>query len=179
MNIKLLDSKVVYQNSRIKILMDTLKYPDGRVSQYTYYKGRDGVVILPLRENGNIIMIRQYRYLVGEMCLELPAGGIEEGETPLCASQRELIEETGFCAVDWEKKLEFYPSNGISAEKVHVYFAKSLEFSGKTASDEETDVVEIERHLIRDLILSGKILGASSLIALNLLLLEENASNGN
>jgi ADP-ribose pyrophosphatase len=162
----------VYQNNRIRVLVDTLVHPDGTTSQYTYYKGKDGIVVLPIKCNGNVIMIKQYRYLVGRVCLELPAGGIEHNETPLQASKRELVEETGFCAKEWDKKQVFFPSNGVSAERVHVYFAKDIDYVGKVDSEEKTEVIEVIPNRLKDLILSGEIPGASSLIALNLLLLE-------
>ena len=104
--------------------------PDGRatgiatVREVVHHAG--SVVLLPVLDDGNILLVRQYRYPLSRFLWELPAGRIERGEKPLAAAQRELREETGFRARRWHQLLLLFPTPGFVNEIRHLYEARGL-----------------------------------------------------
>ncbi len=83
-------------------------------------------VILPLLEDGRIVLIRQFRLAAGRFLWELPAGSLDRGETALAAARRELAEETGYRASSWRKLIEFFPSPGILDERMTIFLAQKI-----------------------------------------------------
>jgi len=99
-----------------------------------------GVVILPFVDNDNIILIKQWRYPVGKAIIELPAGKLEYGEDPFEAAKRELTEETGYVANDWEDLGYIYTTPGFCDEKIYLYKATNLTY--KETNFDEFEIVE-------------------------------------
>lgn len=97
---KTLNSKVVYDGKIITVLKDDVEVADGHKSFREVVKHSGGVVVLAIHED-KIIFVKQFRYPMKEILLELPAGKLEKGEDPFLAGQRELEEETGYCADKW------------------------------------------------------------------------------
>jgi ADP-ribose pyrophosphatase len=87
---------------------------------------RGSVVVLPVFSDGRVLLVRQYRYAVGDFLWELVAGGIEPGEGPLRAARRELREESGYEARRFARLVTFYPTPGFATEKMHLYRATGL-----------------------------------------------------
>ena len=174
-NIRLLQSYLAFTKGRISVRNDKIMLMDGSIAEYTYLDRKGGVVILPIYSDGRILLVNQYRYLVKKNCWELPAGGIEDGETPINAAIRELGEETALRANKWTEFVIFYPSNGISNEIVYMYLATSLESQDwqTDGENEISDYQKVRLNDIHDMLASGKILGASSIIALQHLLLNK------
>jgi ADP-ribose diphosphatase len=112
-------------------------------------EGRDVVVhgpavaIVPVDRDGHVTLVRQTRVPTGGSLLELPAGGVEEGESPLETAQRELREETGLHGGDWVEAAAFFTSPGYSDEKLHLFVATGLE-QGE-ASPEGSEEIEVVR----------------------------------
>lgn len=98
-------------------------------------------MVVPVRDDGSLVMVRQYRYLMQRTSLEFPAGGLPEGVAPLENAQRELKEEAGHAAGRWHELGRFAPYNGVSNEYCHVYLATELTAIG--AEPEETEEIEI------------------------------------
>ncbi|MDA8235515.1 MAG: NUDIX hydrolase [Clostridia bacterium] len=96
----------------------------GKEITFKFLSTKDAVVVLPVLPDGRVVLIKQFRHAVDTELFELPAGGIEKGEEPLAAAHRELREETGYRADSIEELVNFFPSPGITTEKMYLYLAK-------------------------------------------------------
>jgi ADP-ribose pyrophosphatase len=103
----------------------------------------DSVVIVPLADRRQIVMIRNERFIAGQSLWELPAGTLEAGEQPAACAARELIEETGYRAGELHALTQFYPSPGLCTEFMHAFVARDLEQVGQNLDENERIEVEI------------------------------------
>jgi len=126
MTLEIKKSRVLYRGPIFKIRKDDLLLPNGRVSQIDIVDHRDSVTMIPLDQEGMIWFISQYRHPIHKELLELPAGVIEEGETPEICAQREIREEIGMAANKLDRIGGFYLAPGYSSEYMHVFLATSL-----------------------------------------------------
>ena len=125
---KTLDSKIVFDGRIVKVFNDDVKLSDGTKAFREVVKHSGGVVILAIKEN-KILMVKQFRYPMKEVMLELPAGKLEKGEDPFLAAKRKLEEETGYCANKWTDLGFVYTSPGYSDEKLYLYKAEDLYYT--------------------------------------------------
>ena len=109
---------------------DTVRLPDGGEATREYVKHPGAVVVVPLLLGPNgetrIVLERQYRYPVGQVMVELPAGKLDAGEDPLVCGRRELLEETGYQAREWARAGQMHLAIAYSTEVIHIYFARGL-----------------------------------------------------
>lgn len=128
------------------------------------------VVVIPQLAPDRFLMVKQYRYAARGWLWEFPAGGIERGESIQMAAQRELTEEAGYAAQKMEKLLSFFPTPGISEEKMHLFLAKKLKpaFAEKD-EDEEFELCEFSLNQIGKMIRNGKIEDGKTIIGYFLL----------
>jgi len=127
----------------------------------------DCVAIVVVDEAENVILVRQHRSAAGEDLIEIPAGKVEPGESPLACAHRELREETGYLAKKVEALGGFYASPGYSTEYLHLYLATELEPVPETPdADEIMYVVRIPLASIPEMIASGEIRDAKTLVGL-------------
>ena len=109
---------------------DTVRLPDGGEASREYIKHPGAVVVLPLLQDEEgqtrVVLERQYRYPVGQVMVELPAGKLDAGEDPLVCGQRELLEETGYTAQEWARAGQMHLAIAYSNEVIHIYFARGL-----------------------------------------------------
>ncbi|HET7647390.1 MAG TPA: NUDIX hydrolase [Gaiellaceae bacterium] len=128
---------------------------EGAIFSVERRDGRDVVVhgpavaIVPVDRDGHVTLVRQQRVPAGGKVLELPAGGVEEGESPLQTAQRELREETGLHGGEWVEVAAFFTSPGYSDEKLHLFVAKDLEQGD--ASPEGSEEIEVVRVPVSEL----------------------------
>ncbi|MDA8213042.1 MAG: NUDIX hydrolase [Clostridia bacterium] len=142
----------------------------GREVTFTFLSTKDAVVIVPRTKAGKIVLVRQIRPAVDEELLELPAGGIEKGEDPLQAAHRELAEETGYAAREIKLISSFYPSPGITTERMYMYLAEVGEQSGQQLDDgEDIAVEEYSPEEAWDLVKRGEIRDGKTIVGLSLL----------
>ena len=128
---------------RSTLRVERLVLPDGTETVRDTLYHPDSVAILPLDENGDVVMVRQYRNAAGRELLELPAGVIEGNEPPLDAARRELREETGFDATELVELGSFFASPGSMTERLHAFLARGL-FSNPLAPDDD-ERITLER----------------------------------
>jgi ADP-ribose pyrophosphatase len=144
---KTLSSQRIHEGRVIQLRRDEVELPNGRKAYREVAEHPGGVVVLPLREDGRIIFVEQFRYPLGHTLLELPAGKLEPGEVPLESIQRELIEETGYEAEHWEEVSYIYTAPGFCNEKLWLYKAHGLRqvHAQGTCADNPAEQVEFLR----------------------------------
>lgn len=168
---KRLDRKKVYEarDGRtvfMELFRDTVVAPDGREISYTFFKSSDIVIVVPFLDSKRLVMIKQYRYPLGKVMLEFPAGHVEKGEAPLATAKRELQEETGYRAKMVRHVYSYHPSVSKSRQVVHVFKASGL-VPGETRHDstEEIDVETVGVAELEKMIRRQEVENAGTLIA--------------
>ena len=164
---QLLHSQRVYQGRAVQLKVDTVQKPSGRKTTREVVEHSDCVAILAVDADDNILLVRQFRYAVEKDLLEIPAGGIEPGETPDQAVCRELREETGYLPQKVVPLGGFYSAPGYCTEYLYLYLATELVPSPLQAEDTESiEVVRVSPDEVRALIASGKVCDAKSIAGL-------------
>jgi ADP-ribose pyrophosphatase len=145
-----IDGKLVFDGDFIKVQKDAVLLPDGSRSEREYIRHPGAVVILPILDDGSILIERQYRYPLDRVFHEFPAGKIDPGEDPLECAKRELREETGYTASDWRFVCTIHNAIAYSDEHLEIYLARGL-VAGESALDEgeflETMTASVEELL--------------------------------
>jgi len=170
---RIISSRGIYSGRLLKLEVLQVEGPDGRAREREVVRHPGAVVIVPLLEQENkVILVRQYRAPLDGELLEVPAGTLEPGESPLECAERELSEETGYRAREWEKLAEFYSTPGFCDERLHLYLARGLEPLGDSDPD-EGEFLQIERISLEELermLKKGELEDAKTIIGLLFLL---------
>lgn len=164
---KTLNSQVVYEGKVITVTKDDVEVSDGHKSFREVVIHSGGVVIVAMKDAETILLVKQYRYPLKDVNLELPAGKLEIGENPDFACKRELEEETGYIAKTWLSLGYINTTPGICTEKLYLYLAKELEFVGE--HPDEGEIIKCFEYKISEvfeMIQSGKINDAKTICAL-------------
>jgi len=162
-------SQRIYEGGIINLRVDILKQ-DGREKKREVVEHNGGVVIACQPTPDEVILIKQYRYSVDEELIELPAGRIEKGEQPLPAAQRELTEETGFLAKNWEELARMYSAPGFCNEMLYLYLATdTTEVEKNLDEDEETEVMRLPLDEAWHLVSTGRARDAKTIAGIGLL----------
>jgi len=114
----------------LHVVRDTVRLPDGRSAPREYVLHPGAVAVVPLLDDGRIVLERQYRHPTRQVMIEIPAGKLDAGEGALACGQRELLEETGYVAREWAYAFKLYPTVAYSDEAIEVWFARGLEHRG-------------------------------------------------
>ncbi len=136
-----LTSRLAYDGGLLKVYYDTVELVNGATAWREVIRHPGAVVIVPVDGEGNVYLVRQFRYPYGKAVLEVPAGKLERGEEHLPAARRELSEEIGAQAARWTPMGEMLPTPGFCDELQHVYLARDLTFG--TAHPDEDEFLEI------------------------------------
>lgn len=134
---KTLSSRNIYDGRLLHVREDQVLLPNGNTSTREYIVHPGAVVVVPLLDNGDVLMVRQFRYPLQRDFLELPAGKIDPGEDVLACGQRELLEETGYAARDWRLLTTIHPCIGYSDERLLIYLAKDMTEHGHRRDEDE------------------------------------------
>jgi ADP-ribose pyrophosphatase len=114
----------------LHVVRDTVRLPDGASATREYVLHPGAVAVVPLLDDGRIVLERQYRHATGKVHIEIPAGKLDAGEGALVCGQRELLEETGYVAREWAYAFTMYPTVAYSDEAIAIWFARGLEHRG-------------------------------------------------
>ena len=163
---KQLSSEIVFKGKIFDIKHDEIELSNGVKSFRDVILHPGGVVIVAEKED-KILLVKQYRYAISETIYELPAGKLEYGEDPFEAAKRELHEETGYQATDWESLGYINTTAGICNEKLYLFKAQIDNFIGQKPDENEIiDYFEFDKNEVFDMIKSGKINDAKTICGL-------------
>ena len=164
---KTIDSNTVYEGKVITVIKDNVEVADGHKSFREVVLHSGGVVIAAMKDEDTILLVKQYRYPLKSVNIELPAGKLEVNENPDEACKRELEEETGYRAKHWKSLGYINTTPGICTEKLYLYLAKDLEFVGE--HPDEGEIIKCYEYKISDvfeMIKTGEINDAKTICAL-------------
>lgn len=162
-----IDTKDIYEGRIIKVRVDTVKMPNDRETSREVVEHAAAVVLVPIDDEDNVILVRQYRYAAGRTLLEAPAGIVEPSESPGDCAQRELQEEIGYRANTMRPLGGFWSSPGFCTEYMYAFLAKGLVPSKLDADDDESiNVEKFPLSAIPRLIRVGEIEDAKTIAAL-------------
>jgi ADP-ribose pyrophosphatase len=164
---KTLSSNTIFEGKVIKVKTLSVLLPNGNEGYREIVEHNGGVCVLPLTSDNKIIFVRQFRCPYQEEILEIPAGKLEKGEDHAEAWKRELKEETGCSAGNYEYLGIIYPTPGYCGEKLYLYFARDLVRSSQNLDEDEfLNVEEIEIEKALDMVMSGEIKDSKTQIAI-------------
>lgn len=157
-------SELLFEGRFLHARRDEVRLPDGSTSTREYVVHPGAVVVIPLLDDGRVVLERQYRYPVGQVMVEFPAGKLDAGEDPFVCGQRELIEETGYRAREWAYAGRMHLAVAYSTEVIHIYFARGLE-AGERQLDagEFLDVFSAQPQQLLDWCRDGTVTDAKTL----------------
>lgn len=164
---KTLTSDTVYEGKIFTIIHDTAELENGENAFRDVILHSGGVCVIPVTENNEIFMVKQFRYPFREVTTEIPAGKLEKGESHHECGRRELLEETGFTCTEYIYLGEIYPTPAYNTEIIHVYLARGLSLKKQNLDpDEFLDVEKIPLSEAVTLVMDGKIKDAKTQIAI-------------
>ncbi len=162
-----IESQKIFSGKILNVRLDRVLLPDGQESTREVVDHPGAVAVVPITDDGRVILVRQYRYPVEEILLEIPAGKLDPGENPDDCAWRELEEETGFVAGRLEKLTSFFTAPGFTNEIIHLYVARELvKAKQKLDGDEFIDVHLYSAVQLKQLIATGGVKDAKTLIGL-------------
>jgi ADP-ribose pyrophosphatase len=161
-----ISSEEVYSGKFLHLKKDIVKLPDGNSTYREYLIHPGAVAIMPILNDGRILLERQFRYPVDAAMIEIPAGKLELGEDPLLCAQRELLEETGYSAKSWEFLGRIHPVISYATETIDIYLAKDLTLGERSLDEGEfLDVFAATLDEMHAWIASGKITDVKTIIS--------------
>lgn len=156
-----------HKGSFLDVHCDTVRLPDGRAATREYIRHNGAVAVVPLLDDGRLVLVRQYRYPLQQLLLEFPAGKIDPGEDILVCGRRELAEETGYRAREWAYAGKLHNAAAYSSERIEIFFARGLTPGERSLDDGE--FIDIHLHSADELdamAARGEITDAKTLIGL-------------
>ena len=162
-----ISSTQIFSGKLIDLYLDNVRLPNGKKSTREWIDHPGAVCIVPILDNGNILLIRQFRYGPREEFIEIPAGKIDKNEDPLKCGLRELEEETGYKSNKLTFLTNIHPAIGFSNEKMWMYLAEELELSKKKLDEDEfLELLPVPLNQAIEWVFSGKITDVKTIIGI-------------
>lgn len=163
-----LSSKEIFDGRILHVFEDTVRLPNGAAASREYLRHIGAVCVIPVLEDGSVLVERQYRYPVAQVLTEIPAGKLDaKDEDHLLAAQRELREETGATAERWTSLGLFYPACAYSDKVIEMYLAQGLHFGERHLdADEFLNVARVPLTELVEEVMAGRIPDAKTQIAI-------------
>ena len=136
-----LESRLAFEGVFLRLFVDHVRTADGHESTREYLRHPGAVMMIPLLDDGQVVLERQFRYPLARNFIEFPAGKVEPGEELLPCAQRELLEETGYVAREWTHLGGFHNAIAYSDERIEVFLARGLAHEG--AQTDAGEVLEV------------------------------------
>lgn len=173
--VQILSQETIYHGSLIDLKKEQVRLPNGKETTREVVVHPQVVVILPVLDDGRLVMIRQYRDAIRKETLEIPAGGIDDGENPEQAVRREMKEETGYSVGSLEPIVSFYSSPGFTTEYMHLFICRDLQPGTPTEENDQIEVVPMALHDAMSEVWNGKVQDAKTILSLALYRLRSGA----
>lgn len=157
--IRRISRELVYKGHIIDMYKDTVQIPNGNVAEWDFIGHKGAAAVIPVTDDGKILMVRQYRNALDRYTIEIPAGGLENKDEPMikCAA-RELEEETGYHSDNLEFLLSLRTTVAFCNEKIEVFLARELKKTKQHLDEDEyIDVIAYDVGELVDMIYAGKI----------------------
>jgi len=167
-HISRINRELKYTGTMIEIYSDTISVPNGNIAHWDFVKHKGAAAVIPITDDGKVVMVRQYRNALDRETLEIPAGGLNsEDEPTIDAAARELEEETGYKSNDLELLITVATTVAFCNEKIDIYLARNLIQSKQNLDEDE--YVEVEEYTVdelADMIYAGKINDSKTIAAI-------------
>jgi ADP-ribose pyrophosphatase len=169
MNYRVLKSEILFHGKVFDLKVDEIEYNGSGnkgVREVAVHPG--GAVVIPIKEDGKVVFVKQFRYPLQKTLIELPAGKLDEGEDPYVCATRELTEETGYTAAKVKEVGKIYTSPGFCTELLHIYIAEGLTFGEVNREEGEygMEVLELSQEEITAKVNNGEIIDGKTLSGL-------------
>jgi ADP-ribose pyrophosphatase len=173
-NVKTLESRIVYDGPNRRLVVDKVEFADKSKYDYVYFKNGGAVCVLACTSDNKVVLTKQYRHPLHEIILNIPGGGIEEGEDTQRAAQREFEEETGFTCEGLQWLGDFSPSPNSNVI-VHLFFTRNFRRKGEFDKNETISVEFVNFKALLERVLSGECFDSALSIAVMLTALRKLA----
>ena len=167
MSAKTQDRTIIHTGRVFNMVKETVSLENGAISELEIIEHPGAAAIVPFIDTDHILMLRQYRHAIKKYLWEIPAGTLDPQEAELVCAKRELIEETGYSAADWQMIGEIVPVPGYSNERIHMYLARDL--TEEAQSLDEDEVIEVHQFAFNEafaMIRRGEIQDAKTICGL-------------
>ena len=164
---KQIASKQIFDGKVVKLFVDDIELPNGKGAFREVVRHPGAVCVIPITDDGEVIMVKQFRYPFSSVLLEIPAGKLEPNEDPLDAVKRELEEESGVVAENIEFIGMTYTTVAFTDEKIYTYMATGLTFKESHPDEDEfLEVVRLPLDTLVNMVMSGEIKDSKTQVAI-------------
>ncbi len=142
MSVKVHEITSLYNGKIFNVALEKVTLPNGVTKDREVVRHPGAAAMVPLLDDGNVVLVKQYRHAVNNYLWEIPAGTLEPHEEPVACAERELVEETGYEATNFDKLTEILPAPGYTDEHIHIFLATGLTLAEQRLEDDEVLTVQ-------------------------------------